>query len=171
MKKLTLNQLPGISSFGKHSKIQSFKFTILSERKVVRVFPFRRGLRSVSLNQLDVHLDSYCGSLSISLAFVSAHIRLRTIVLWQTEYNSRYFNNPEEYRLWRDNTDSEAFSAFSILIVCTDRLSLSDYFYCIGPRTCIGREFETTEVVCFLTYKVEPLLQVNETKEQWKTRS
>jgi len=76
-------------------------------------------------------------------------------------YNPRYFENPEEFRpsRWYDiSNESEAFTAFSI-----------------GPRTCIGRKFATTEAVSFLTmllrdYKVEPLLKGNETEEQWKSR-
>jgi hypothetical protein len=45
----------------------------------------------------------------------------------------------------------------------------------IGPRTCIGRKFATTEAVCFLTmllreYKVQPILQGKERKEEWKNR-
>ncbi|KAF9481644.1 cytochrome P450 [Pholiota conissans] len=75
--------------------------------------------------------------------------------------NPRYFDNPEEYRpsRWHDiPVDSEAFSAFSI-----------------GPRTCIGRKFATTEAVCFLTmllrqFKMEPILRSNETKEMWRER-
>ena len=45
----------------------------------------------------------------------------------------------------------------------------------LGPRACIGRKFATTESVCFLTlllrdFKVEPLLRVGETREQWGDR-
>ena len=45
----------------------------------------------------------------------------------------------------------------------------------VGPRGCIGRKFATTEAVCFLAmvlrdYKVEPLLQDGESREQWKSR-
>jgi hypothetical protein len=48
--------------------------------------------------------------------------------------------------------------------------------YSLGPRACIGRKFATTESVCFLTlllrdFKVEPLLRVGETKEQWQDRA
>ena len=48
-------------------------------------------------------------------------------------------------------------------------------FFYIGPRACIGRKFATIESVCFLTlllrdFKVEPLLRVGETKEQWRDR-
>lgn len=44
-----------------------------------------------------------------------------------------------------------------------------------GPRTCIGRKFATTEVVCFLTallrdYKVEPILRAKETRAEWRAR-
>ncbi len=45
----------------------------------------------------------------------------------------------------------------------------------LGPRTCIGRKFATTEAVVFLTmllrdYKIEPMLWEEETKEQWRER-
>ncbi len=48
-------------------------------------------------------------------------------------------------------------------------------FALLGPRTCIGRKFSTTESVAFLTmllrdYKIEPILYEAETKEQWKER-
>ncbi|KJA21394.1 hypothetical protein HYPSUDRAFT_67739 [Hypholoma sublateritium FD-334 SS-4] len=77
------------------------------------------------------------------------------------QYNPRYFDSPDEYRpsRWYDVAhDSEAFSAFSI-----------------GPRQCIGRKFATTEAVGFLTmllrdYKLEPVLQKDETKEIWRKR-
>ncbi|KJA21393.1 hypothetical protein HYPSUDRAFT_42029 [Hypholoma sublateritium FD-334 SS-4] len=76
-------------------------------------------------------------------------------------YNHRQFDDPEEYRPSRwygTSNDSETFYAFSV-----------------GPRTCIGRKFATTEVVCFFTmllrdYKVEPILDKGETKEQWRER-
>ena len=50
------------------------------------------------------------------------------------------------------------------------------FFKKLGPRACIGRKFATTEAVCFLTlllrdFKVEPLLRVGETKEQWRDRA
>ncbi|KJA20056.1 hypothetical protein HYPSUDRAFT_68834 [Hypholoma sublateritium FD-334 SS-4] len=78
-----------------------------------------------------------------------------------TQHNPRYFENPTEYRpsRWYDvAVESEAFSAFSI-----------------GPRTCIGRKFATTEAVCFLTallrdYKVEPTLRAKETRAEWRAR-
>ncbi|KAF8191805.1 cytochrome P450 [Pholiota molesta] len=77
------------------------------------------------------------------------------------QYNPRYFDNPGEYRPSRwygVSNESEAFTAFSI-----------------GPRTCIGRKFATTEAVCFLTmllreYKVQPILQGKEGMEEWKNR-
>lgn len=48
-------------------------------------------------------------------------------------------------------------------------------FILLGPRACIGRKFASMESVCFLTlllrdFKVEPLLRVGETKEQWEDR-
>ncbi|KAH0580883.1 hypothetical protein H2248_012042 [Termitomyces sp. 'cryptogamus'] len=77
------------------------------------------------------------------------------------QYNPRYFDEPEEYkpsRWYNISSESEAFSAFSI-----------------GPRTCIGRKFATTEAVAFLTvllrdWKVEPILKDGETKEGWRKR-
>ncbi|KAG7095474.1 hypothetical protein E1B28_006213 [Marasmius oreades] len=75
--------------------------------------------------------------------------------------NPRYFEDPMEYKpsRWHGiKNDSDQFSAFSL-----------------GPRGCIGRKFATTEAVCFLTmllrdYKVGPLLQPGESREQWKKR-
>jgi len=76
------------------------------------------------------------------------------------QYNPRYFEEPEKYKpsRWYGLTNDEAFSAFNL-----------------GPRACIGRKFATVESVCFLTsllrdFKVEPLLRVGETKEQWRDR-
>jgi len=76
------------------------------------------------------------------------------------QYNPRYFDEPEKYKpsRWYGISNDDAFSAFNI-----------------GPRACIGRKFATTESVCFLTlllrdFKVEPLLRVGETKEQWRDR-
>ncbi|KJA21399.1 hypothetical protein HYPSUDRAFT_42040 [Hypholoma sublateritium FD-334 SS-4] len=77
------------------------------------------------------------------------------------QYNPRYFDNPKEYRPSRwygMPIESEAFTAFSI-----------------GPRTCIGRKFATTEAVCFLTmllrdYRIVPTLRGKETTTQWKER-
>jgi cytochrome P450 len=45
----------------------------------------------------------------------------------------------------------------------------------IGPRTCIGHKFATTEAVCFLTfllrdYRVEPILMGGETNGEWQER-
>ncbi|KAF9482311.1 cytochrome P450 [Pholiota conissans] len=92
----------------------------------------------------------------------STYITVQVVVdMIGVQYNPRYFDNPEEYRpsRWHGvSADSEAFSAFSI-----------------GPRTCIGRKFATTEVVCFLTmllrdYKVQPIMRPGETKEEWRKR-
>ncbi|PPQ81934.1 hypothetical protein CVT25_013782 [Psilocybe cyanescens] len=77
------------------------------------------------------------------------------------QYNPRYFEKPFEFMpsRWKGCTvESEAVSAFSV-----------------GPRTCIGRKFATTEAVCFLTmllrdFKIEPLLQPGESKQAWKSR-
>ncbi|KAF8155579.1 cytochrome P450 [Crassisporium funariophilum] len=77
------------------------------------------------------------------------------------EYNPRYFDEPEKFkpsRWYGVPAESEVFSAFSI-----------------GPRACIGRKFATTESVCFLTmllrdYKIEPVLNAGETKEEWRER-
>jgi len=76
------------------------------------------------------------------------------------QYNPRYFDEPEKYKpsRWYDISNDQSFTAFNI-----------------GPRACIGRKFSTVESVCFLTlllrkFKVEPLLRVGETKEQWGDR-
>jgi hypothetical protein len=83
------------------------------------------------------------------------------------------------------SNESEAFTAFSIGQCPSSNLSpplnisavltgtITSKF--IGPRTCIGRKFATTEAVCFLTmllreYKVQPILQGKEGKEEWKNR-
>ena len=49
------------------------------------------------------------------------------------------------------------------------------FFLVLGARACIGRKFASIEATCFLTlllrdFKVEPLLRVGETKEQWRDR-
>ncbi|KJA21380.1 hypothetical protein HYPSUDRAFT_67727 [Hypholoma sublateritium FD-334 SS-4] len=75
--------------------------------------------------------------------------------------NPKYFDNPEEYIPSRWSAMSNELDAIST--------------FGLGPRSCIGRKFALVEVVCLLTillreYKVEPLLDKNETKEQWKQR-
>ncbi|KAG6900466.1 hypothetical protein C0993_010184 [Termitomyces sp. T159_Od127] len=77
------------------------------------------------------------------------------------EYNPRYFDNPDEFRpsRWYNiNSESEAFSAFSI-----------------GPRACIGRKFATVEATAFLTmllrdWRVTPIFKIGETSEAWRER-
>jgi cytochrome P450 len=105
------------------------------------------------------------------------------------EYNPRYFDNPEEYRPSRwygVSNESEAFTAFSIgqstpnsfpssNTHSIDRVANGAVGRFIGPRTCIGRKFATTEAVCFLTmllreYRVRPTLQGKETREAWRER-
>ncbi|KAG2154041.1 cytochrome P450 [Suillus clintonianus] len=88
-------------------------------------------------------------------------------------YNPQYFSDPEEFKpaRWyadrsgkKDIADSEDHTGFSV-----------------GPRSCLGKRFATTEAVCFLVlllrdWRVEPLLSVNvstgekETKEEWRER-
>ncbi|KAF9448129.1 cytochrome P450 [Macrolepiota fuliginosa MF-IS2] len=77
------------------------------------------------------------------------------------QYNPRYFDEPEKFKPSRWHgvpAESEAFTAFSV-----------------GPRACLGRKFGMTEAIAFLTmlmreWRVEPLLSVGETKEQWRER-
>ncbi|KAF7426204.1 hypothetical protein PC9H_008571 [Pleurotus ostreatus] len=77
------------------------------------------------------------------------------------QYNPRYFKEPEKFKpsRWEGvSNESESFTAFSV-----------------GPRMCIGRKFAITESVCWLTmllreWRVEPILQPGETKEQWQRR-
>lgn len=47
--------------------------------------------------------------------------------------------------------------------------------FALGPRACLGAKFARVEAVCFLTlllrdWRVEPVLRVGETKEQWRAR-
>jgi len=74
-------------------------------------------------------------------------------------YNPRYFSDPEDYRpsRWYDVPESE-LSIFSV-----------------GPRACIGRKFALTEACSFLVnllreWRIEIILQPNETGEQWRKR-
>ncbi|KAF9243485.1 cytochrome P450 [Melanogaster broomeanus] len=91
------------------------------------------------------------------------------------QYNPRYFADPEEFRpsRWykrnrgdaneKELSESEEYTAFSV-----------------GPRSCIGRKFATTEAVCFLAsllrdWRVEPLLATKpdgkvETQDEWRER-
>ncbi|TFK68804.1 cytochrome P450 [Pluteus cervinus] len=77
--------------------------------------------------------------------------------------NPRYFDEHEKFKpqRWRGiSNESELLSTFSIAS---------------GPRACIGRKFATLESVCFLTsllrdWKVEPVLKLGETMEEWKKR-
>lgn len=97
------------------------------------------------------------------------------------EYNPRYFDEPEKYKpsRWYGLSNDEVFSAFSIgMFFLLSFLILSIHtstFLRIGPRACIGRKFATVESVCFLTlllrdFKIEPLLRMGETKEEWRDR-
>ncbi|KAF7342838.1 hypothetical protein MSAN_01999800 [Mycena sanguinolenta] len=77
------------------------------------------------------------------------------------QYNSRYFENPAEYRPSRWYglpAESELFTAFSV-----------------SARACIGRKFAVLEATSFLTlllrdWKILPLLCDGETKETWGAR-
>ncbi|KIM25188.1 hypothetical protein M408DRAFT_331296 [Serendipita vermifera MAFF 305830] len=75
------------------------------------------------------------------------------------QYHSRQFADPLAFRpsRWAEVGEDSA-TAFST-----------------GPRACIGKKFAQTEATCFLTnllrdWRIEPLLNPGETKEQWKTR-
>ncbi|KAG0706753.1 cytochrome P450 [Suillus ampliporus] len=73
-------------------------------------------------------------------------------------YNPRYFSDPEEFEpgRWYDRTSKEGIADVE------DHTAFS-----VGPRTCLGKKFSTTEA---------PLLSVNastgvkETTEEWRTR-
>ncbi|KAF9485606.1 cytochrome P450 [Pholiota conissans] len=75
--------------------------------------------------------------------------------------NPRYYEEPEKFRpsrWYHDTKNQELITAFGV-----------------GPRICIGKKFATTEAVCFLTlllreWKVEPLLQTDETMASWSER-
>ena len=84
------------------------------------------------------------------------------------QYHPKYFAEPEEYHPSRwyakagsnqeDLSESEEYTAFSV-----------------GPRSCIGRKFATTEAVCLLSHMlrdwhVEPMLLPNETKAEYRER-
>ncbi|KIJ66894.1 hypothetical protein HYDPIDRAFT_149950 [Hydnomerulius pinastri MD-312] len=92
------------------------------------------------------------------------------------QYNPRYFAEPEEFKPSRwykksqedadkkeDLSESEEYTAFSV-----------------GPRSCLGRKFATTEAVCLLAlmlrdWRVEPLLMAKsdgkvETRQEWRER-
>ncbi|KAG1835085.1 cytochrome P450 [Suillus variegatus] len=88
-------------------------------------------------------------------------------------YNPEYFPDPEEFKpaRWYTNSTSNAYIAGG-----EDHTGFS-----VGPRSCLGKKFATTEAVCFLVlllrdWRVEPLLSVNvstgekETKEEWRKR-
>ncbi|KAG1905445.1 cytochrome P450 [Suillus fuscotomentosus] len=88
-------------------------------------------------------------------------------------YNPEYFPDPEEFKpaRWYANSTSNAYIAGG-----EDHTGFS-----VGPRSCLGKKFATTEAVCFLVlllrdWRVEPLLSVNvstgekETKEEWRKR-
>jgi len=110
-----------------------------------------------------------------SIAFVSQ-------IYQSTDYNPRYYDEPEKYKpsRWyksdsRELSDSfTAFSTgrfFSYLNLGTRRLTSSN----IGPRECPGRKFANMEAVSFLTlilrdWKLEPLMRPGETLESWKKR-
>ncbi|KAG1739195.1 cytochrome P450 [Suillus paluster] len=88
-------------------------------------------------------------------------------------YNPRYFSDPEEFKPARwcaDRTSKEVIEDVE------DHTAFS-----IGPRSCLGKKFATTEAVCLLVlllrdWRVEPLLSVNvstgekETTEEWRAR-
>ncbi|CCM05801.1 uncharacterized protein FIBRA_08035 [Fibroporia radiculosa] len=76
------------------------------------------------------------------------------------ENNPRYYTKPERFMpsRWEDVNQAGQVTSFSF-----------------GPRNCIGRRFATTEAVAFITmwlrdWKIEPLLNGNETQEQWRRR-
>ncbi|TFK28631.1 cytochrome P450 [Coprinopsis marcescibilis] len=75
-------------------------------------------------------------------------------------YNERYFDEPEKFKPWR----------WLGLPATAEAATFG-----VGSRTCIGRQFATTEAVAFLTmflrdWEVEPLLRSGETVEGWKKR-
>ncbi|KAG6918366.1 hypothetical protein DXG01_015018 [Tephrocybe rancida] len=79
----------------------------------------------------------------------------------QTDYNVRYFPDPEEFRpsrWYHISSDSDTFSAFSL-----------------GQRACIGRKFATVEGVAFLTmllrdWRIEPDCSAGETVDMWRAK-
>ncbi|KAG6918368.1 hypothetical protein DXG01_015020 [Tephrocybe rancida] len=83
------------------------------------------------------------------------------ITLRQTDYNVRYFPDPEEFRpsrWYHISSDSDTFSAFSL-----------------GQRACIGRKFATVEGVAFLTmllrdWRIEPDCSAGETVDMWRAK-
>ncbi|KAJ7485346.1 cytochrome P450 [Mycena latifolia] len=84
-----------------------------------------------------------------------------TVDMIGTQYNPRYFEDPQKYkpsRWYGMPADSELFTAFSV-----------------GPRACIGRKFATVEATCFLAlllrdWRVLPILREEESKEAWGAR-
>ncbi|KAF9243481.1 cytochrome P450 [Melanogaster broomeanus] len=92
------------------------------------------------------------------------------------QYNTRYFAEPEEFRpsRWYKKNRGDANEK--------EELSGSEEYtaFSVGPRSCIGRKFATTEAVCFLAsllrdWRVEPLLAMKpdgkvETQDEWRER-
>jgi len=82
-----------------------------------------------------------------------------SMTLSPAEHNPRIYDDPLTFRPSRwNNVSDEGISAFSV-----------------GPRTCLGKKFAITESVAFLAlllrdFEVQPLLQPQETIEEWKRR-
>ncbi|KAF9223689.1 cytochrome P450 [Gyrodon lividus] len=92
------------------------------------------------------------------------------------QYNARYFADPEEFRPSRwYKKNQENLNEKDTLLESEEYTAFS-----VGPRSCLGRKFATTEAVCFLAlllrdWRVEPLLAVKpdgkvETKDEWRER-
>ncbi|KAF8989425.1 cytochrome P450 [Cyathus striatus] len=92
-------------------------------------------------------------------------------------YNPRYFEDPQEFKpsRWHGITnESESYYAFGFGKghFHFDEIFTPNCGMSIGPRACIGRKFAMSEAVCLLTmllrdWKIEPLLQDNETVDAW----
>jgi cytochrome P450 len=75
------------------------------------------------------------------------------------EYNPKVFPDPTAFNpsRWRGLNEDSVYS------------------FSVGPRTCIGKKFAMTEAVCFIShllrdFRVEPLLEVGESVDEWKAK-